>query len=405
MRVFISYRRRRDAPAAVGLKRALDAAGGLDDVFLDTASIAVGEAFPDRIREAIGGARLLVLLIGPDWVDEMRDRDPDADFVRREIAFARDEGVLIYPVYLSDAPTLASAGAPDGLGFLADLNADRVDYARVEAEFDRVAANVVALAQGEDRTARLEREELIAKRFGPLRRDQFEHPDLLLREHRFDPARGLVIRPIQDDAPKEMPLRRTAVIAFALILGGAIAAGLAAGFAVKFGVVAGSRAQIGLSAIIFFGVCFAGAWRFFRAGAGWFEIPQDRRVYKFDFTSRDAGVFFYAGSEPPPADPLGWDTPTAPLAPRTRLELRCWRIGDGYVAAAGLHQAADADAGQREDFFRRIAVSRRKPTEIEAVRPVFEFAQGLAASMKYAPVDWPSVRTIRERARPTGGGT
>jgi formylglycine-generating enzyme required for sulfatase activity len=66
MRLFLSYASQ-DRAAAESIRQALAAQG--HDIFFDREDLPAGASFDDRIRDAIGGCDLFVVLISPDTVD------------------------------------------------------------------------------------------------------------------------------------------------------------------------------------------------------------------------------------------------------------------------------------------------------------------------------------------------
>ena len=80
-----------------------------EDVFYDQESIGSGDDFRGRIRVAVSGAKVVLVLIAPDWVTEINRRAarPGVDFVRAEVELAlrlnATHGVpKIIPVVLGD---------------------------------------------------------------------------------------------------------------------------------------------------------------------------------------------------------------------------------------------------------------------------------------------------------------
>jgi hypothetical protein len=61
-----------------------------EDVFYDMDSIESGDDFPERIQVAVSGAKVVLVLIAPDWVAEINRRAtlPGVDFVRAEVELA-----------------------------------------------------------------------------------------------------------------------------------------------------------------------------------------------------------------------------------------------------------------------------------------------------------------------------
>lgn len=129
--LFISYRRRFDAPYARLLKDGLTRAGF--EVFRDVEDIEPGAAFPDTIRAAVEGCDAFLLLVSPGWVEVMEELRSPEDFVRREVAGALARRVSLVPVLLGGARMPEANGLPEEIRDLAfrqaiELSDDRWDY-------------------------------------------------------------------------------------------------------------------------------------------------------------------------------------------------------------------------------------------------------------------------------------
>lgn len=88
--MFISYRRADAAGYARLLFDRLRHWFTDDELFYDQDSIDMGETFPDSIRTAIETAKVVLVVIGPDWLETLNSRasHPGVDYVRVEIAHA-----------------------------------------------------------------------------------------------------------------------------------------------------------------------------------------------------------------------------------------------------------------------------------------------------------------------------
>ena len=148
--VFVSYRRDDTGWAANALAAALRVRLGAGRVFLDNSSIALGEAFPGVIEDALRDSAVLVVLIGPRWdASPLRERlNDEQDWVRREILLAQEFGLRVVPVLVDrDALPLAD-GLPQPLRFLCERQCARArqsDPDSVESVADALA--VVAVPQ------------------------------------------------------------------------------------------------------------------------------------------------------------------------------------------------------------------------------------------------------------------
>lgn len=123
--IFISYRRS-DAGGHAGrlfdrLRQWFDA----EALFYDQSSIDVGDVFPAVIEAALDKAAVMLVLIGPDWLDEINRRAdmPKVDFVRCEVVGALARGTKMIPVLLGGAqPFDADCLAPALQAELAGLS-------------------------------------------------------------------------------------------------------------------------------------------------------------------------------------------------------------------------------------------------------------------------------------------
>jgi hypothetical protein len=135
---------------AVHIDNALSARFGADRVFRASRSIQPGEDFVDRILATVAGSKVVVALIGPDWVtvtDKSGGRalDSDSDWVRREIEYAITAGIPVLPVLVDDAPLLHSTDLPDPLAGLARRQYLRMNHRSAQADTERVCAELVRI--------------------------------------------------------------------------------------------------------------------------------------------------------------------------------------------------------------------------------------------------------------------
>jgi CHASE2 domain-containing sensor protein len=152
---FISYRRSQSAWQARDIQRELAQRFGNASVFMDTASIDAGETFPDRIASAIRGCSVMLVLIGPHWLEPVagvrRIDNPD-DWVRREIeaGLQRQEAVLV-PVVLDGARAPSADDLPDSMKGLATRNAVPITGEDLSTEIDNLLKSI---DRGRSRLAR-----------------------------------------------------------------------------------------------------------------------------------------------------------------------------------------------------------------------------------------------------------
>src|SRR5271155_1883518 len=102
--LFISYRRN-DSPDTVKLiherlKRRLPRW----EIFYDHESIPLGEQFPERLREKVTSAAVVLVIIGPKWLDIVQERKGTAiDHVRAEVRLALAAGTNVVPILVGHA--------------------------------------------------------------------------------------------------------------------------------------------------------------------------------------------------------------------------------------------------------------------------------------------------------------
>lgn len=138
---FISYRRSDTRWPANSLKLQLSERFGEASVFMDTATIHPGQEWPSRIEQAIRGASVVLVLIGPRWLvaepsGGRRIDDPD-DWVRLEIEAAlRRADIAVVPVLLEGAKMPLEDELPESLRALTRRNAIVLTAERYTAELD-----------------------------------------------------------------------------------------------------------------------------------------------------------------------------------------------------------------------------------------------------------------------------
>ena len=158
--IFVSYRRADSVGHAQSVYFELVQRYGPDAVFFDTEKIDIGAHFPARLAAAMQMARLLIAVIGPDWLDTLNERavGPKVDYVREELRLAlerRKGGTLtIQPVLVGgaqapDRQDLAEA-LRDELGDLTLINAHPLrPVPGWRADFDALHATVIGPIRAE----------------------------------------------------------------------------------------------------------------------------------------------------------------------------------------------------------------------------------------------------------------
>ena len=134
--IFISYRRGTASPYARGIYERLGRQFGAERVFMDIDTMEPGVDFVEYIKTAVGSCRVLIVVIGPDWVETADDSgrrrldDPD-DFVRVEVTAAFERGdVRVIPVLVGGAPPPKKDDLPPDLSPLTRRHALEVTDGR-----------------------------------------------------------------------------------------------------------------------------------------------------------------------------------------------------------------------------------------------------------------------------------
>lgn len=117
--LFLSYRRT-DSPQACRVYDWLVQRFGKDAVFMDVAGIPVAVNFPDFLRQTITSSKVLIALIGADWLNKIHQAD---DPVRNEIEAAIAGKIQVLPVLIGNTPMPNAEELPASLSSIAGQNA------------------------------------------------------------------------------------------------------------------------------------------------------------------------------------------------------------------------------------------------------------------------------------------
>ena len=124
-KVFISYRRDEPGNYAGHIYRAIRDHFGPDAVFMDVVGLEPGTPWAEEIRNAVGGSRALVLVIGPGWSAALEKAGRDGqDFVELEVQIALERpDVSVIPVLVGGASMPTESELPGSLQQLAGREA------------------------------------------------------------------------------------------------------------------------------------------------------------------------------------------------------------------------------------------------------------------------------------------
>ena len=136
--IFISYRRDDSAGYAGRLYDRLAAHFGVDRVFMDVEGIEPGTDFVDAIERAIASCRVLIVLIGDEWLSAAdaggrRRLDDPNDFIRLETSAALARDIRVVPVLLDGALMPHESDLPDNLKPLVRRQAVELTHKQWEA--------------------------------------------------------------------------------------------------------------------------------------------------------------------------------------------------------------------------------------------------------------------------------
>src|SRR4051812_43221631 len=118
--IAISYRRQDTRWAAGRIRDHLALAFGSDAVFEDVLSIPLGVDFRTHISGVIAQARVVLVLIGPEWIGAKLESGErrltiESDHVRLEVETALASSARVIPVLIDDAQMPSSAQLPPSL--------------------------------------------------------------------------------------------------------------------------------------------------------------------------------------------------------------------------------------------------------------------------------------------------
>src|SRR5262249_16255175 len=93
----------------------LESVFGRDSVFMDVEDIAPGQDFVDKIEATISACQAVVVVIGPGWVADLKNRSGGEDFVRHEVSAALRRKAAVIPVLVGGAAMPKPADLLEGM--------------------------------------------------------------------------------------------------------------------------------------------------------------------------------------------------------------------------------------------------------------------------------------------------
>jgi hypothetical protein len=99
---------------------------------MDVQDIAPGQDFAEAIEKTISACRAVVVVIGPRWAADLKQRSGGEDYVRHEVAVALRRKVTVIPVLVGGAKMPTVQELPEGLAALSRRQALEIRDARFD---------------------------------------------------------------------------------------------------------------------------------------------------------------------------------------------------------------------------------------------------------------------------------
>ncbi|CAN2041856.1 formylglycine-generating enzyme [Candidatus Magnetomoraceae bacterium gMMP-15] len=140
--IFISYRRDDTSGYAIALYKSLSEYFHDNQIFMDVDKIEPGEDFTQVIENALNSCKVLIVLIGRNWLSASDERgrrlDNPNDFVRLEISTALKRDIRVIPVLLDGVSMPRFDDLPDELISLTRRQALDISNTRFNYDVDRL---------------------------------------------------------------------------------------------------------------------------------------------------------------------------------------------------------------------------------------------------------------------------
>jgi hypothetical protein len=130
--VFLSYRREDSAGYAGLLAEHLSSEIGHEHVFIDVHDIVPGQDFAQAIENTISACQAVIVVIGPRWVADLKQRGGQDDFVLHEVSVALRRNVTVIPVLVGGTPMPSAADLPESIAALSRRQALEIRDGRFE---------------------------------------------------------------------------------------------------------------------------------------------------------------------------------------------------------------------------------------------------------------------------------
>ncbi|MFN8529296.1 MAG: tetratricopeptide repeat protein [Anaerolineae bacterium] len=123
-KIFISYRQSDHSGFVERIRDWLVQAFGRENVFMDFDTLPPFIRFEDYLREQIREADIVLLVIAPDWVSILQERQQsgDFDYVKFELETAIQMNKFIAPICIMGASMPAPRDLPESIRSICDIN-------------------------------------------------------------------------------------------------------------------------------------------------------------------------------------------------------------------------------------------------------------------------------------------
>jgi hypothetical protein len=154
-KIFVNYRREDAKAEAARLHDRLAQSFGADNVFMDVDNLLPGERFDLRLKEALAGTDVFLVVIGARWLTllEARAESGERDYVREEIAAALAAKIVVIPVLMDRAPLPKAASLPGDIRELALYHKHDVVYESFGRDVQALIAAIEAHREARDEQA------------------------------------------------------------------------------------------------------------------------------------------------------------------------------------------------------------------------------------------------------------
>ena len=124
---------------------------------MDVEDIAPGADFTEAIEKTVGSCNVLIVVIGPRWVELLRSREGHQDFVIHEITAALRRSVLVIPALVGGAAMPSESQLPPELASLARRQAVQIRDAGFDQDATALVETILGTRGGGRRAKRLVR--------------------------------------------------------------------------------------------------------------------------------------------------------------------------------------------------------------------------------------------------------